>query len=46
MTPEEIFNIDWLTDNIIGIIPETTSLDEGCRELIDQLGLKKNGGVQ
>lgn len=46
MTPEEVVNIDWLTDNIIGSIPETADLDEGCHELIDQLGLKKNGGVQ
>lgn len=45
MTPEEIVNIDWLTDNIIGSIPEISALDEGCHELIEQLGFKSNGGL-
>lgn len=47
MTPEEIVNIDWLTDNIIGSIPEIDVLDESCHELIEQLGIKPNqqGGI-
>lgn len=48
MSPEEIVNMDWLTDNIIGGIPELSDLDETCRELIEQLGVKKGssaGGV-
>lgn len=44
MSPEEIVNINWLTDNIIGSIPETDALDEGCRELIEQLGVNLNRG--
>lgn len=40
MTAEEIINIDWFADNISGKIPDISELDEGCHELISQLGIK------
>lgn len=42
MTHEEIINIDWLADSIIGEIPDKCDLDEGCHELIKQLGIKRD----
>lgn len=46
MTPEEIINMDWFVDNIAGKIPDISDLDEGCHELISQLGVKRdNGGL-
>lgn len=42
MSYEEIININWLADNIIGEIPDTSLLDEGCHELISQLGIKRD----
>ncbi len=41
MTAEEIVNIDWFVDNISGEIPSKDKLDEGCHQLISQLGIKK-----
>lgn len=40
MTPEEIINIDWFADNITGSIPEISELEDGCHELVSQLGIK------
>ena len=40
MTPEEIINIDWFADSITGSIPEISELEDGCHELVSQLGIK------
>lgn len=42
MSYEEIININWLAENIVGEIPDTSLLDEGCHELISQLGIKRD----
>lgn len=42
MSYEEIINMNWLSDNIVGEIPETSLLDESCHELISQLGIKRD----
>ncbi|MGN0606198.1 MAG: BMP family ABC transporter substrate-binding protein [Oscillospiraceae bacterium] len=42
MTPEEIINMDWFVDNVCGKIPDISELDEGCHELISQLGVKRD----
>lgn len=40
MSYEEIINMNWLADNIVGEIPDVSTLDESCHELISQLGIK------
>lgn len=42
MTPEEIINMDWFTENVSGYIPDVSELDEGCHELISHLGVKRD----
>ena len=42
MTPEEIINMDWFSDNICGSIPDINELDESSHELISQLGVKRD----
>lgn len=42
MTPEEIINMDWFTENVSGYIPDVSVLGEGCHELISHLGVKRD----
>ena len=43
LTPDEVVNIDWLSDNIIGEIPETEGLAETALPVVSQQGVKKKG---
>ena len=40
MLYEDIINMDWFADNVTGKIPDISELEEGCHELIGQLGIK------
>jgi len=42
MTPEEIININWLSDNICGSIPDISQFTESSHELISQLGIRQD----
>ena len=44
LSPEEIVNMDWLADNVIGSIPSTYQLQEQARAVILQQGVKKEKG--
>ena len=44
LSPEEIVNMDWLADNVIGSIPRTSQLQEQARAVILQQGVKKEKG--
>lgn len=41
LAPEEIITMDWLGENIIGSIPEFTSLTEAARHVVAISGIKK-----
>ncbi len=43
LTPDEVVNIDWLSDNIIGEIPEPEGLAETALPVVSQQGVKKKG---
>ena len=44
LTPEEIITMDWLAENIIGIIPKTEDLQEQARPVTLQQGVNKEKG--
>lgn len=42
LTPDEIINMDWLCDNIIGTIPESPELTEEARILSEVQGVRES----
>lgn len=44
LTPEEIVNMDWLADNVIGRIPGASELQEDARAVMLQQGVIKEKG--
>ena len=44
LSPEEIMNMDWLAENIIGIIPKKEDLTEQAAPVINQQGVRKEEG--
>lgn len=44
LTPEEIMQMDWLAENVIGTIPETVELKEQAEPLVRQQGVKQKEG--
>jgi hypothetical protein len=42
MQSEDIMNMDWLVDNVIGNIPVINDLEEGARSIVELKGVKKN----
>lgn len=42
ITIEEIVNMDWLEDNVIGIIPTYEELNDRAKELVDLSGVNKS----
>lgn len=44
LTPEEVMNMDWLAENIIGSIPQQTELQEQTKPILSQQGLEKKKG--
>ena len=41
-SPEEILNMDWLCDNVIGAIPEYSALAEKARSLVRLQGIYRD----
>lgn len=44
LTPEEIVEMDWLADNVIGSIPSASQLQENAKPVTLQQGVKKEKG--
>lgn len=44
LLPEEIMTMDWLSENVIGSIPEKEELKEQAEPVIQQQGIKKKEG--
>ena len=44
LTPEEIITMDWLAENVVGIIPKTEDLQEQAKPVTLQLGVNKEKG--
>lgn len=44
LLPEEIMTMDWLSENVIGSIPEKEELKEQAEPVIQQQGVKKKEG--
>lgn len=44
LSPEEIMNMDWLAENIIGTIPKKEDLNEQAAPVINQQGVRKEEG--
>ena len=44
LTPEEIVNMDWLADNVIGSIPSASELQEHAKAVMLQQGVIKEKG--
>ena len=44
LTPEEIMNMDWLAENVIGSIPKKEDLNEQAAPVINQQGVMKEEG--
>lgn len=44
LSPEEIMTMDWLAENIVGIIPSKEELKEQAEPVIKQQGVKKKEG--
>lgn len=40
LTPDEIIQMDWLCDNVVGEIPKAEELSESCRSFVTQHGLQ------
>ena len=43
LTPEEIVNMDWLAENVIGHIPTKDELIETALPVVSQQGVEKKG---
>ena len=44
LTPEEIITMDWLAENVVGIIPKTEDLQEQAKPVTLQQGVNKEKG--
>lgn len=44
LTPEEIITMDWLAENVVGIIPKTEELQEQAKPVTLQQGVNKEKG--
>ena len=44
LTPEEIITMDWLAENVVGIIPKTEDLQEQAKPVTLQQGVIKEKG--
>lgn len=44
LSPEEIVAMDWLADNVIGMIPQKEELEETAKPAVLQQGVKKKEG--
>ncbi len=44
LSPEEIMTMDWLAENVIGIIPGKEELKEQAEPVVKQQGVKKKEG--
>ncbi len=43
LSPQQIIQADWLLDNIVGRIPDTSELVESCQSFVSQHGLHEIG---
>jgi len=43
LTPEEIVNMDWLAENVIGHIPTKEELIETALPVVSQQGVERRG---
>ena len=42
LTPEEILHMDWLCDNVIGVIPSFEEIQDYARPMVRQLGIYRD----
>ena len=40
LTSEQIINMDWLAENVVGVIPDPEELQEAAKPVVDQQGLE------
>ena len=41
MTPEEIIRMDWLAENVVGLIPKMEELADSAKAVVTKSGLDK-----